>query len=150
MNRCFLIRHADAGVRGTIDDDQRGLTPRGARQAAGIAASLEGEGVAAVIASPFVRCIQTVTPLATAAGVIVEIDDRLAEGSGPGRVLGLVEGAAAALAVCSHGDVLGEVLSQLYQRGVPLDDDRLAKGSMWIVSVDEGVPVDARYVTPPR
>lgn len=149
MSRCYLIRHADAGVRGTIADDQRELTNRGRRQADAIAAALGDEGLDAVVSSPFTRCIQSVTPLATAAGLAVVADDCLGEGSGPERVLELLENGGS-IALCSHGDVLGEVLSLLHQRGVPLDDDRLAKASTWIVTVRDGVAADARYVAPPR
>ncbi len=65
-------------------------------------------------------------------------------------MLELIEQATEPVAVCSHGDVLGAALSRLHVRGVPLDDDALAKGSMWIVSTENGVPTSGHYVPAPR
>ena len=51
--------------------------------------------------------------------------------------------------LCSHGDVIGDLMHHLDQRGVPLDDDRIEKGSTWVLQVEEGEVVKARYLPPP-
>jgi phosphohistidine phosphatase SixA len=150
MTLCYLIRHAHAGKRGTVDDDLRPLSERGVAQAEAIATSLSGSGITRIVSSPFVRCVETVTPVAAALGIEIGIDERLAEGAGPDLVVELIEQAAAPIAICSHGDVLGAALSQLHVSGVELDDDRLAKGSMWVVGTEGGIPTDGRYVPAPR
>jgi len=60
-------------------------------------------GVRRILSSPYVRCVQTVEPLAAALGLEVELDERLEEGKG---------GAAAELlredgvVCCTHGDIV--------------------------------------------
>jgi 8-oxo-dGTP diphosphatase len=102
-----------------------------------------------VLTSPYVRCAQTVEPLAAPLGVPVELDEGLAEGSDWSHALELVERATAPVALCSHGDVIGDLMHCLAARGVPLDDDRIEKGSTWVLRVEEGEIVKARYLPPP-
>ncbi len=93
--------------------------------------------------------MQTVEPLAKSLGLDVEIEDGLAEGAEWTLALQLVEQAKAPIVLCSHGDVIGDLLHHLSERGVPLDDDRIEKGSTWVLQVDEGDVVKARYLPPP-
>ena len=80
------------------DDDQlRPLDKKGRRQAQKLAAELATEDVRRVVSSPYVRCVQTVEPLAAALGLEVELDDRLAEGGG-GSARELVESPASSRA----------------------------------------------------
>ena len=104
-----LLRHASAGDRDhwAGDDEHRPLDEKGRRQAEKIAEALAAEDVRRVVSSPYVRCVQTVEPLAAALGLEVELDDRLAEGGdGSARAL-LDEGGVVA---CTHGDVIFELL----------------------------------------
>ncbi len=64
MTLCYLIRHAHAGKRGTVDDDLRPLSERGTTQARAIAESLAGSAIARIVSSPLVRCVETVVPIA--------------------------------------------------------------------------------------
>ncbi len=150
MTRCYLIRHAHAGKRGAVDDDLRPLSDRGTTQARAIAASLATSGITRIVSSPLIRCVETVIPVAHALGLTVETDVRLAEGEDAAYVLALIEQATEPVAVCSHGDVLGTALSRLHVRGVALDDDQLAKGSMWVVTTEDGVATSGHYVPAPR
>ncbi len=95
------------------------------------------------------RCMQTLTPAAKALALTVEPDIHLAEGSGPTHAISLLERATAPLALCSHGDVIGDVMHTIARRGIVLEDDRLAKASTWVITVDAGEIVSARYVPPP-
>lgn len=147
----FVVRHAKAGSRRRFDGDDRlrPLSRNGIPQAAGIAELLVHRDVARVLTSPYTRCVQTVEPLAEQVGVDVEVDEGLAEGGDWGYALELVEQAAAPIVLCSHGDVIGDLMHHLAERGVPLDDDRIEKGSTWVLQVEEGEVVKARYLPPP-
>ena len=147
----FVVRHAKAGSRRRFegDDTLRPLSRNGRPQAEGIAELLAHRDIARVLTSPFTRCVQTVEPLATRLGLSVEIDDELGEGHRFQHVLELVEAAREPVALCSHGDVIGDLMHHLAARGVPLDDDRIEKGSTWVLQVEEGEIVKARYLPPP-
>lgn len=148
MTECFLIRHAHAGTRGAAADDTRELTERGRAQSNTLADRLADLGIRTVLASPFTRCVQTVEPLATRLGLSVALDAGLAEGAGPSHALSLIEQSKYPLALCSHGDVIGDTMNALSRRGVVLDDDRVAKASVWALTVLDGVITTARYLRP--
>jgi 8-oxo-dGTP diphosphatase len=147
----FVVRHAKAGSRRRFegDDELRPLSRNGRQQAKGIATLLAHRGITRVLTSPYVRCVQTVEPLATEIGVEVEEIEELAEGFDWHHALGMIEQADAPIALCSHGDIIGELMQRLARRGVPLDDDRIEKGSTWVLQVEEGEIVKARYLAPP-
>jgi 8-oxo-dGTP diphosphatase len=147
----FVVRHAKAGSRRRFDGDDRlrPLSRNGRRQADGIAELLAHRDIARVLTSPFTRCVQTVEPLAAHLGLKVEIDEQLGEGHDWKHALELVEQATEPIALCSHGDVIGDLMHDLADRGVPLDDDRIEKGSTWVLQVEEGEIVKARYLPPP-
>ena len=78
----FVVRHAKAGSRHEWDGDddtERPLTKPGRRQAAALAARLAGEQVTGLWSSPYVRCVQTIEPLAEVLGLDIVTDPRLAE-----------------------------------------------------------------------
>lgn len=146
------MRHAKAGSRSRFrgpDDSQRPLSDAGHAQARALATRLAPLGVARLISSPYTRCRQTLAPLAEELGIAVESSPALSEGAGPTGALAIVEAADAPVALCTHGDVVGDVLARLDRRGIALEGDSLAKGSIWIVSVDHGEITGARYVPPP-
>ena len=78
-----LIRHAKAKSRLAWEepDELRPLTKRGRREAAAIAVRLGEEPLARLVSSPFVRCVQTLEPLAVALDLPIETTDLLAEGA---------------------------------------------------------------------
>jgi 8-oxo-dGTP diphosphatase len=146
---CYLLRHADAGSRGIVNDAERGLTKKGRGQADRIARSRAGSHITSIASSPYVRCLETVEPLGRAIGLAVEVDESLGEGAGPTAAIARIEAASQPMVLCSHGDVIGEVLALLGRRGIELDHDRLAKGSTWEIAVDHGTIRSAHYVPPP-
>lgn len=99
-----LLRHAAAGDREHWDGDDfhRPLNARGRREAEALVALLSPFGVRRVVSSPYVRCAQTVEPLAAALGLPLELDDRLAEGEGSAALELLEEDG---VVLCTHGDV---------------------------------------------
>ena len=147
----FVVRHAKAGSRRRFegDDELRPLSRNGRAQAKALSEQLAHRDIARVLTSPYTRCIETVAPLAHQLGVDLEIEDVLAEGADWSYALAIIERSTAPTVLCSHGDVIGDLMHHLDQRGVPLDDDRIEKGSTWVLQVEEGEVVKARYLPPP-
>lgn len=118
-----LLRHASAGDREYWDGDDfhRPLDARGRRQAAELVELLRPFKVRRVLSSPYVRCIETVEPLAAALDLPVELNDRLTEGAGPGAGLLLHEDG---VVCCTHGDIIESVLGRGLKKGafVVMDD----------------------------
>ena len=77
-----VIRHPEAGARKRWKgpDQDRPLTKGGRRQAAGLAELFAEEPFVQFLSSPFLRCVQTVGPLAETKGMTIEKLDQLAEG----------------------------------------------------------------------
>jgi 8-oxo-dGTP diphosphatase len=148
----YLVRHAKAGDRSRWpgDDTLRPLSKSGRAQADALATRLAPLGIARVVSSPALRCRETLDPLASTLGLDVEIEPCIAEGAETAPALALVESAAATapVAVCSHGDVIGELLGHWSRHGVPLEGIGLQKGSVWVVEFTAGAAIRARYLPP--
>ena len=147
-----LVRHAKAGSRRAWAgaDELRPLSKRGRRQASALAERLAGEGITRIVSSPFVRCRDTVVPLAERMHVEVETSDALAESATLADSLRLLEKFLADdVVLCTHGDVLGNLLDHFEQHGVVRDTDRMEKASVWELDVVDGEVRAARYVPPP-
>jgi 8-oxo-dGTP diphosphatase len=148
----YLVRHAKAGSRRNWSgkDSQRPLSKPGRRQADEIAALLADAAITRIASSPFVRCVQTVEPLAAAVGVPVDVSDALAEAAPLADAADLLDKLAREQSVlCSHGDMIGDLLMHLADHGVRLGDFRLEKGSVWVLDTEDGRVTGARYVPPP-
>ena len=78
----YLVRHAKAGERAAWDGDDfmRPLSGRGHTQAFGLLDQLRKAKFERILSSPYVRCMETVVPLAGIRGLAVEPADALAEG----------------------------------------------------------------------
>ena len=101
------------------------------------------------MSSPYVRCRETVAPLAERLGLLVEEADALSE------ALRLIEKVSDKPTVlCTHGDVIGDLLHHFAGQHVRLDagDDaapselRFPKGSTWVLDVDDAQVVRGRYL----
>jgi hypothetical protein len=82
--------------------------------------------------------VDTVWPLAERLGIKVVRHDALFEGAGATAALTLMRRLRGrAVALCTHGDVMQEVLEKLDADGVDLDGGiRLAKGAYWTFDFD--------------
>ena len=149
----YLVRHARAGSRGRWegDDALRPLSKVGKAQAAGIAKLLASEPVDLIISSPYTRCVGTVEPVGEKLGIEVETSDALAEGARLSQALRLFEKVQDREAVlCTHGDVMQDLLDHFGRHGVKLRDHRMEKGSIWVFDIGRAGVEKARYVPPPK
>lgn len=148
----YLVRHAKAGSRSGWDgrDEDRPLSKSGRQQSDLLTKALASCGVTRILTSPYLRCVQTVEPLAAAVGGAVELCDALAEGAPRAEAVELFDKYAAEPTVlCSHGDVIGELLDECRRRGADLGEGRQEKGSTWVIEADEARIIEARYLPPP-
>jgi phosphohistidine phosphatase SixA len=115
----YLVRHGRAGRRAEWvgDDRLRSLDEKGRRQAEGLVAQLAAREFGWMLSSPYVRCVETVIPLAEARGLTVEPDDALAEGAGSRAALDLLRRVNEPLVACVHGDLVEELLGQKLKKG---------------------------------
>lgn len=146
--RLFLIRHAQAGDRAPGGRDlYRQLSAEGHLRAEELARLLSDCGVARVMASPATRCVQTVEPLAQVLGLEIEEQPDLWEGSSIPHVIALLEQQeASAVAVCTHGDIIPQVVESLAELGVPTTGRGCEKGSVWVLDHEDGNWTSARYL----
>jgi 8-oxo-dGTP diphosphatase len=120
-----LVRHASAGDRREWagDDRLRPLDGKGRRQAGRLPEVLAGVTVRRIVSSPYVRCVQTVEPLASALGLGVEPAPELGEerqhADGPALLAALLADDAVA---CVHGGIETTL-------GV---HERFRKGAVWL------------------
>jgi phosphohistidine phosphatase SixA len=116
----LLVRHARAGDREAWEghDHHRPLDKKGRRHADELVEHLAEFPIDRVLSSPALRCTQTVMPLAAARGLEVEEVVELAEGSSDMDVLRLL-GALdlECVAVCTHGDVIDELVGEVLRKG---------------------------------
>ena len=133
--RLFVVRHVKAGDRSRWQgpDDERPASKPGRAQAVALADRLEPENVAALISSPSVRCIQSVEPLADRLGLKVEVDERLAEDSPLAAVLAVVGEAPDRAVLCSHGDVIPELIEALAGGMVLTTARDWRKATLWVL-----------------
>lgn len=146
----LLVRHAHARPRKdwTGDDRLRPLSPRGERQAQGLVPVIEAFSPQRILSSPYRRCLTTVEPLSRRLGLPVEHQEALAEGDGLAALALVRTLADEKVALCTHGDIIPEVLVAL------ADEDRLdlgprprqAKGSVWVLDADGGLFTRATYI----
>ena len=150
----YLIRHAKAGDRNTWRDDDRlrPLSGRGHLQARLLAEELRDASFDRIVSSPFVRCMETVVPIAGIRGLAVEPAEDLAEGARLDAALALVRKHALSGAVmCTHGDIVPMLLDHYAKVGVDIAAEReWPKGCTWTLDTDNtGEVIRARYAPPP-
>ena len=151
----FVVRHAKAGSRRDWDGDdtERPLSKSGRRQADALAGRLRGEPVTGLWSSPYVRCMQTLAPLGRELGLEVVAEKRLAEGTRFEDVLTLLGEVPDGAVLCSHGDIIPELLDALVRRGTAVrTEPDWRKGSLWILDTPDadGHVAHASAEPPPR
>jgi 8-oxo-dGTP diphosphatase len=155
----LLLRHVHAGDRASWDGDDRDrpISATGRRQALAVVEQYADRGVGTIIASPYTRCVQSVQPLAADGGLPIEEVDELAEGTPLDVVDRLLRAQArhaevsgGAVVLCTHGDILGMVVTHLGERGVilPAGPPRWPKASTWVLDGAVDAP-EVSYLPPP-
>jgi 8-oxo-dGTP diphosphatase len=150
----YLVRHAKAGDRASWsgDDFLRPLSRRGQIQAEALLAPFDGVHIDRLLSSPYIRCMESLVPLAGVRRIPIEPHDAITEGATLEDALTLVRKHAHHDAVlCSHGDVIPMLLEHYATRGVDLGKDPVCpKGCTWILEIDGTQDVvAARYLPPP-
>jgi 8-oxo-dGTP diphosphatase len=149
----LLVRHAKAGhrTRWEGDDRERPLTAKGHRQATALVETLRPFGPTWLASSPYLRCRQTLAPLAAALGLPIAEEPDLAEGNRLDGLLALGRAAPEpAACLCTHGDLVEELLSRLLAQGTIEPSQALAeKAGTWALELAGDAIRGARYLPPP-
>jgi 8-oxo-(d)GTP phosphatase len=137
----LLVRHASAGDANAWagPDAERPLDERGRQQARQIAAALSSYQPMKVISAPARRCIDTVSGVAAALGLPLEVDPLFGEERAPAdpeRHLLEVAVPGAVVVVCSQGGVIPRILQALLGR-----PEHASKGSVWLLTFEDGALV---------
>ena len=152
MAKLYLVRHAKAGERRLWDGDDidRPLSPKGWKQSEMLAARLETLGVSALYSSPYVRCVQTLQPLADRLGRAVEIDQRLSEDEPFEPMLEMLSEVPDGAVMSSHGDIIPATIGALERRGMEIrTPPDWRKASVWVLRRNKHGKIVHAIVWPP-
>ena len=148
----LLVRHADAGDkhRWQGPDSLRPLSPAGQAEAAGLVIGLDDYPIGRILTSPTLRCQQTVQPLARDRRLHIEHEVAFGVDADLARVLALLEDPRLQdTVVCTHGELIGQVLTRLVTDGLAVDQPlQWPKGSTWLLDGTSGRLTHARYLPP--
>ena len=148
----LLVRHAPAGEphRWHGADGLRPLSAAGEAEAAGLLVRLEDYPIGRILSSPAVRCQQTVQPLAGDRHLHTERLPAVGVAGDPAVVLRLLGDLQVQDAVvCTHGELIGEVLLRLVLEGLAVDHPLTwPKGSTWLLEAAGGQFRFGRYLPP--
>jgi 8-oxo-dGTP diphosphatase len=146
----YFVRHAKAGSRGHWqgDDRVRPLSKKGIKQAEVLIDVFKPFKISAIYSSPFLRCVQTVEPLATDRGLEIVETPALEEGRGLGGAYDFIgDSKLDDVVLSTHGDLVWELVEDLVRRHViRAGEGGYDKGSTWVVEVEDGKPIRARYL----
>ena len=152
MGKLYLVRHAKAGERRLWegDDLHRPLSPKGWKQAEMLASRLASLDVSMLYSSPYVRCVQTLEPLANRLDREVEIDARLSEDEQFEPVLEMLAEVPDGAVMCSHGDMIPAAIGALERRGMEIrTPPDWRKASVWVLRRNKHGKIVHAIVWPP-
>jgi len=150
-----LIRHADSTDRSRWDGDdlERPLSTKGFAQAEALRHHFSKVPIRAVYSSLARRCRQTVEPLAADSNLAIEPRRELTEGAKVVNFLELLRqeaGLDGDLILCSHGDLIPEVVNRLLRDGLSISGGRgCEKSSIWTLETVGHDIVHGRYTACP-
>jgi len=156
--RILLVRHGRAGKKADwrASDELRPLDRYGRDQAQWLVGPLTAMSPGRILSSPYLRCRQSVEPLAEKLGLLLELSHELVPESG-GRCCELINRLSRASSsevcvVCTHGETLGFVLGRLVaEGGVRLvRSPPGAKACIWTLSFVHGELASVGYQAPPQ
>jgi phosphohistidine phosphatase SixA len=153
LSTFYFVRHAKAGSRGHWqgDDRLRPVSKKGVKQAEELIDLFKPFNISAIYSSPYLRCVQTVEPLAHDRELEIQETPALAEGRGlPGAFEFMGDPELDDVVLSTHGDIVWELVEDLVRRRViRAGEGGYEKGSTWVVEVDKGKPVRARFIPAP-
>src|ERR1700722_8645971 len=136
----LLVRHGHAGAkrhwRG--DDSLRPLDELGLAQSEALTRVLAPFPPKRILTSPFLRCYQSVSPLADALGIPIEHSPSLVPDAGvdaKSLALEISTDGSGAVVLCTHGEVIREMQADLGPDGPPSFSTHSLreKGSVWVL-----------------
>lgn len=149
----YIVRHAHAGNRSNWSgpDHKRPISHKGVLQAKALSKYLAKNGAKQIFTSPFLRCVQTVAPLAHRLGLGYIDLPELSEGAPPEGAAALLRTAKKGTVICSHGDVLASLVGHLAAHGAPINPKtEIQKAAIWKLTLDDGRITKAKYIPPPK
>jgi phosphohistidine phosphatase SixA len=155
-----LLRHANAGDKKAwhAPDTERPLSRHGRQQAEGVARTLAGVPITRLVSSPYLRCQETLVPLAASTGLGVELSDLLVPDASPAAVDEMLSDPAVRGSVlCTHGETIAALLRRWHRRGtvrIPLrkrdiTKSATSKGAGWVVE-ETSSGLTCHYLRPVR
>ena len=149
----YVVRHAKAGSRShwSGDDRLRPLTKKGKKQAEELVQVLRPYPIRSVVSSPYVRCIETVEPIAHARQMHVNSSAALAEGRGlAGLNEFVLDPGLDQVVLSTHGDIVWELVEFLVNRRlIRPGDGGFEKASTWVLQVADADVVKAQFLPAP-
>ena len=149
----YFVRHAKAGERRVWEgaDQERPLSKTGWKQARAVARRLRSKNITRLVSSEYVRCVQTLEPLAEINSTEVEVDTRLSEGGDFEPVLDLLNEVPDGAVLCSHGDIIPAVIEALHRRGMELQaEPDWRKGTIWVLKRKNSKVTKGKVWSPSR
>ena len=152
-----LLRHGHAGMkrhwRG--DDSTRPLNAQGLAEAVSLTDLIAPFAPARILSSPFLRCMQSVAPLAHAFDMHIEQSQSLVPEAGiaaTALALGVTTHGPGAVVLCTHGEVIRDMQASLAREDLPAFNSEAPreKASVWVLDRIDGHFVSARYLPPPQ
>ena len=131
----------------------RPLSPQGFAEAEALEYLLAPFAPTRILSSPYVRCVQTVIPVAKKLGLQVERTKRLVPSAGSSAepyIRRVAREETGAVVLCTHGEVVRALQEELHTRfpelfggGAPRE-----KGSVWVLNRIDGRIVESTYMAP--
>ena len=147
----YLIRCATAVPRGRWHgpDEDRALSAVGRAQADALVDWLGGTPIAHILSSPYLRCVETVSPLARRRDLEVEQLSSLAPSHDVQLILAWIRDLPDDSVLCTHGAVIARVMEILTRQGAELEGPSIwRKGSTWVLVRRDHQVVAARAMPP--
>jgi phosphohistidine phosphatase SixA len=138
----LLLRHASAGHPRSHPsvDRERPLDRSGRADARALHGAFAGYAVGSIVTSTHVRCLETVRPLAEAAGLPIEVRPELAPTAAKETALALLDELPETALVCTHR----EVIERLFDGEIACE-----KGGAWLLKRRDGLLRPVAYLPPP-
>jgi phosphohistidine phosphatase SixA len=152
----LLVRHGHAEAKRNWrgDDHLRPLNEQGLAEAGALAKLLTTFAPQRIVSSPFLRCLQSVTPLGEAVRIPVETSASLvpdASSAAASLVVDVATDEPGAVVVCTHGEIIHD-LQERIEVAAPSSfgpDSPREKASVWVLERQDGRWITATYLPPP-